>query len=473
MKKVAYAADVRGLDADISQRGELEAVVARVGFAVARITMKMLSGAYGKRVYIEAGPGNNGEDARSAARFLSERGVKVIVKGIKDRDMGSIKEADLFIDGSFGVGINREFEPVKLPPHIPVLSVDVPSGLDADLGTLWGGCLAADVTATVGALKIGLLQNQGPLVSGKVEVALEDLYTSGTSVSLIEDTDVLEHLGEGDLYDHKWRHSVFVLAGSEGMFGAAELSANASYRLASGIVHLYYPSTPGGRMGVTLSPEIVRVGLDSLWAEPVIDAARHFKSTVIGPGLGRSLQLSNLVRRLLNNTEMPALLDADGIFALGDPARLRRIATSRNAPIVITPHEGEFNAFFEGSGVKVVRGEDRVKAAVRAAEMCGAIVLLKGSLTVVASPHGAAYLVGSGSSRLGVGGSGDVLSGVIGGLMARGVEPALASALGAHIHGRASSFLGGYSVRASDLIEGCVGWLSSLDKRWHRGLDVI
>ncbi len=467
MKKIAYSADVRVLDDKIAERGELNSTIENVGFAISRVALKMLGGSYGKRVLIDAGPGNNGADAKAAAFQLEKRGVKVVVKGLTDRSMSDVEGVDLYIDGVFGVGIGRDYTPRTVPDSIPVLAIDVPSGLNPDLGTIHGGCQRADVTVTVGALKPGLLQNQGPQFAGKVELVLSDLYQDELPLALIEDSDVIDLLPASNPQDHKWSHSVFALAGSESMMGAAELAALASYRIASGIVHLYYPIFSSGVPSVTLSPEIVRVGLESLWAEPVIESAKRFKAIVIGPGLGRSLQLSNLIRRLLSHSEIPAVLDADGLFAMGEPARLERVTQGRRAPIVITPHEGEFNAFFESTGLVVKSGADRVALTRQAALITGSIVLLKGAPTIVATPQGVTYVVSSGSSRLAVAGTGDVLSGIIGGLLARGVEPAYAAALGAHIHGRASCHLGGYSIRASDLIDACSKWLSSLNKRWH------
>ncbi len=475
MKQIAYVTDIRVLDDEIAKRGGLDLTIDNVGFEISKIALVMLGGSYGKRVLVDAGPGNNGADARATASELLKRGVKVVLKESKDRSSSDVDGIDLYIDGVLGVGVNRDYIPRSLPDDVPVLAIDVPSGLDADLGTVHGGCQRADVTVTIGALKPGLLQNQGPKFAGKIELILSELYESPLSVSLIEDSDVLDLLPVSTLADHKWRHSVFTLAGSESMMGAAELSTLASYRVASGIVHLYYPLTTPARQGVdlALSPEIVRVGLESLWAEPVIESARRFKAIVIGPGLGRSIQLSNLVRRLLVHSEVPAVLDADGIFALGEPARLERLARGRSAPIVITPHEGEFNSFFEPIGLAVQSEQDRIDITKRAALASSSIVLLKGSPTVVATPSGVVYVITSGSSRLAVAGTGDVLSGVIGGLFARGVEPALAAALGAHIHGRASSYLGGYSIRASELVDACVEWLSALDRRWHVGLESI
>ncbi len=475
MKKIAYVTDVRFLDDEIAKRGGLEMTIDNVGFAISKIALTMLGGSYGKRVLIDVGPGSNGADARATALQLERRGVKVVLKELKDRSSSDVDGVDLYVDGVLGVGVNRDYLPRLLPDDLPVLAIDVPSGLDADRGIVHGGCQRADVTATIGALKPGLMQNQGPEFSGEIELVLSDIYKNTLATSLIEDSDVLEYLPASSLADHKWCHSVFTLAGSESMMGAAELSTLASYRIASGIVHLYYPLATPVKQGVdlALSPEIVRVGLESLWAEPVIDAAKRFRAIVIGPGLGRSLQISNLVRRLLAHSNVPAVVDADGIFALGEPARLERLARGRSAPIVITPHEGEFNSFFEPIGLAVQAKEDRIDVARRAALASASIVLLKGSPTVVATPSGVVYVVTSGSSRLAVAGTGDVLSGVIGGLFARGVEPALAAALGAHIHGRASSYLGGYSIRASELIDACSSWLSTLDKRWHAGPESI
>lgn len=463
MIPVQSALDVASLDASISKAGLLERVIDEVGRSVAHEAIALLGGAYGRRVVIEVGRGNNGRDGLAAAGHLTARGVKVstVQYGSKE-DARVFDGVDLFIDAAFGVGLSRAFTPRALPPSLRVLSIDIPSGISATTGATLGEAYNADLTVAIGSLKPGHLQNDGMTSCGRVVIALPWLASSG-DLSVVDDDDVRALIPRRSVDSNKWRHATMVLAGSPGMVGAAEFAVLGASRAGAGIVHLWLQGTAAS--GVPLlshAPEAVVMALENMWAEPVINDAKRFSSIVVGPGIGKNLQIGNLLARLVEHTSAPMVIDADGLSVLGHHERLQRVLRRRTGPVVITPHEGEFNRFFERAGIAVGPGCDRFAVARAAAAELGAIVLLKGAPTVVATPSGRCHIVTSGTPILGVGGSGDVLSGVIGGFAALGVPLALAAALGAHVHGRAADAAASFSISPLHIADAVPRWLASI-----------
>lgn len=224
-------------------------------------------------------------------------------------------------------------------------------------------------------------------------------------------------------------------------------------RAGAGYVRL---GVPGGSLGSLPSAEAVGVPLPAdSWAGAMVEAAGRCRSLVVGPGLGRGRALGVEVRRALIDTGLPAVVDADGLFAVGPSAELGRIAGQRSHPTVITPHEGEYTTMFGAAP-----SADRLTDVRRAAATTGAIVLLKGSTTIVAHPDGRVLLAAAGSPRLASAGTGDVLSGMIGALIARGVGAFEAAGFAAHVHGRAAGLGLAEGLVAGDLPDLVARWLS-------------
>jgi NAD(P)H-hydrate epimerase len=246
---------------------------------------------------------------------------------------------------------------------------------------------------------------------------------------------------------HKWNSAVRVVAGSGGMTGAAVLVAQAAQRAGAGIVVL---SSPGLEAGVVEAPvEVVQRKLSSTGWAPAVHADLHrFHSLVVGPGLGREEPTLLAAASAIFDSVVPVVVDGDGLFALswndaGTPAFLleREIAT------VLTPHDGEFTTLTGGAPAA-----DRIASAHHLVQLTGAVVLLKGPTTIVASPDGRTRLVTNGDERLATAGTGDVLAGIVGALIARGAEPADAAAAGAWIHAEAARSLAGDGLVAGDLV---------------------
>jgi hydroxyethylthiazole kinase-like uncharacterized protein yjeF len=424
-----------------------EALIERAGRALARHAISALGGAYGRRAIVVAGRGHNGDDGRVAARALARAGVVV---SVADGDAGSpLPPADLVVDALFGVGFHGDvrFPPVAGSPL--VVACDLPSGVVADTGEAAEGACRADLTVTMGWLKPGLVLDPGASLAGRVVVEPVGLVPSGATTWLVDDADVADRLPVRARSAHKWRWAVGVVAGSPGMWGAAKLAAKGAIAGGAGMVRLGSPSgaPPSGpveAVGWPLEPD--------RWVDEVTGGARRLGALVVGPGLGRVPGGPGELVRLVRSSPVPLVLDADALGALGEAGIDGPIGAS--APVVLTPHDGEL-ARLTGSPP----GPDRRGSARRLAASSGAVVLLKGPQTIVAHPDGRTLLVNSGSARLASAGTGDVLSGLIGAFIARGLDPWWAAALGAHVHGAAAGSVEGEQVRSGLLPEAISRWL--------------
>ena len=470
MRPVLTVEQMRQVDADALEHVSESVLVERAGTAVATAALKMMGGAYGRRVVVVAGKGNNGADGRVAASRLQRRGARVTVmdpSGAPERlgggRPGAGQALDLVVDAAYGTGFRGSYEAPSVPPGVKVLAVDIPSGVDGNTGQVSGAALRADVTVTFAALKQGLLQGDGPALCGEIEVADIGLDTTSARTWLVEDRDVRHLLPRRPREAHKWQAAVVIVAGSPGMTGAASLCARACYRSGAGMVRLAVPGARGSELPSTeaVAFEVPEHG----WARNVMEVAQRAKVIVIGPGLGRDPETRADVRTVAESSPVPVVVDADGLFALGNVddvaevtgARATRVDTSGSSPIVLTPHSGEYARIFGAPP-----GVDHIGETIDSARRAGCVLLLKGPTTVVAGPGGSdAHVVTSGGPSLATAGTGDVLSGAIGAFIARGVGPSVAAALAAHAHGRAASMGPREGLVAGDVAEFLGLWLSS------------
>jgi NAD(P)H-hydrate epimerase len=431
----------------------VEVLIGRAGAAVARHALDLLGGAYGRRVVVVAGKGNNGADGRAAAERLRRRGVRTEVIDAASAP-GRLPDADLVIDAAYGTGFRGEYQPPD-PGGAPVLAVDIPSGVAGVTGLVHGRALAAVRTVTFAALKPGLLFHPGRGLAGDVVVADIGLDVAGRgSAELIEAPDVAAWLPPRPPESHKWRAAVVLAAGSPGMTGAAHLAAWAAQRAGAGMVRV---ASPGVTHDPAMPTEAVGVAVPGAgWDAAVLGQLDRAGALVVGPGLGRGAPTVTAVHHVVVSAGVPVLVDGDGLWALGDQAAA--LVGRRREPTVLTPHDGEF-ARLAGRPP----GDDRLAAARDLAAATEAIVLLKGPTTVVAHPDGRALLSTTGDARLATAGTGDVLSGIVGALLAQGVEPFAAAAGGAWLHGAAAERGPARGLVASDVVDGLPAVLGDLD----------
>ena len=456
---VVTPAEMAAIDAAAPEPTDV--LIERAGAATARAALRLLGGAYGRRVVVVAGKGNNGNDGRSAARRLAAAGVAVRVVDALNAP-AVLPPCDLIIDAAFGTGFRGSWRaPVPAAGTKPrVLAVDIPSGVDGTTGIAGSDSApcAADATVTFAALKPGLLFADGRRLAGVVEVADIGLDTSAARTTLLTDAAVAAALPRRSADDHKWRSAVWVVAGSAGMDGAAALACGGAARAGAGYVRL---SIPGGGTDAPHAPaEVVRTALPARgWGQQVVDDSSRFGALVVGNGLGLDHDPGELAPLLAGGSSatretpgsgaagthrrVPVVVDGDGLTLLaaaGHPGPL-------GAHVVLTPHDGEF-ARLAGAPP----GPDRIGATRQLAARLGAVVLAKGPTTLVAHPDGRVLVATTGDARLATAGTGDVLAGLVGALCAGGVEPWLAAGMAAHLHGRAAALGWRTGLVASDLV---------------------
>jgi hydroxyethylthiazole kinase-like uncharacterized protein yjeF len=433
MLPVLSTDEMRAADAAALATVSHQTLVERAGTAVGHAALRLLRGGYGRHVIVVAGKGSNGADGRVAAAFLIRRGAKVTVIPADDAP-AVLPRCDLVIDGAYGTGFRGSYDAPGLPAGVPVLAIDIASGVDADTGAAPGSPFCASRTVTFAAYKPGLLQDAGPRCSGDVEVADIGIAIAPPRAEMIEDADIAAWLPPRPRQSHKWSTALGIASGSVGMEGSAVLCTQGAMAAGAGMIRLGNPGNPFANWPT----EVVRMNLEGpRWAEPFLAATEKCRAVVIGPGLGTEARIQEEILAVIARTPHPLVVDADAITALAASPDARQVLAARTEATILTPHDGEF-ARLAGSPP----GDDRLAAARDLAGRLGAIVLLKGPLTAVAAPTDPApdvLLASAGVPALATAGTGDVLSGIIGAFLARGVPAQRAAALAAHVHGRAAS----------------------------------
>jgi hydroxyethylthiazole kinase-like uncharacterized protein yjeF len=466
------AAEVRAAEEPLLAATPEGTLMQRAATGLATVCLGLLGRVHGTRVTVLAGAGNNGGDALFAGAHLARRGARVTAVLLDPerahaaglaalRAAGGwvtgpdgptgLERADLVLDGIVGIGGRGGLRPpaaalVERAATGPglMVAVDVPSGVDADTGAVPGAAFPAQHTVTFGALKTGLVVGKGREYAGRVHLVDIGLALPPAGVHQLTDADVAARVRPPHAGDDKYTQGVVgVVAGSSTYPGAAVLCTGAALRARPGLVR--YAGTAAAGVRAAWPETIVTEGRPS-------DAGR-VQAWVVGPGMGTDDDARSVLAEVLA-TDLPVLVDADALtMAAQDPDLVRR----RPAPTVLTPHDREYARF--GNEV----GDDRVGAARRLAADLGAVVLLKGDATVVAAPEGTAYVNGTGTPWLATAGTGDVLSGLTGALLATGLPPAEAAAVGAHVHGRAGQLAAEEGpLIASDLVRSLPATLARL-----------
>ncbi|AFM39797.1 yjeF-like protein, hydroxyethylthiazole kinase-related protein [Desulfosporosinus acidiphilus SJ4] len=442
----------------------------------------------GLRAVILAGKGNNGGDGLAAARHLVLLGMDVSVllfakaeelkgdaalncrlfqgtsgklfaiEGEKQRLIAryALAQADVIIDALYGIGM-RGTLPSLIEDYVNevnnasacVIAVDIPSGVEADTGNVYRTAIRAQTTVTFGLPKWGLFLGEGPAYCGRVSVDpisipkafLED---PGISTYVLTDDRIREMLPVRELKGHKGTHGKGVLiAGSKGMSGAAVLAGRGALRSGIGLLQIVTP------LGIA---QDVDAGLTeaTVWAAPGVDylneeswpvilkQAEKAQAIAIGPGLAQNFEFAVVLEEVLRTMNCPIILDADALNLLSEDPSLFEARNGRG-PLLLTPHPGEMARLCQCTVFDVER--NRLDLALTKAAEWEAVVVLKGSVTIVASPDGRAFFNPTGNPGLGTGGTGDVLTGSILAWLAQGVSPLEAACLGVYLHGKSADDL--------------------------------
>lgn len=514
--KVVTAHEMQTIDArTIREYGLPEIVLMeRAGLCVSNRIKDLYAG---KGIVVVCGSGNNGGDGLVAARQLHNDGrdVRVFLASKKqilsDAAMLQHRMAERFgvrmhsvadlvslgrssfgghtviIDALFGTGLSKPVTGVLADvvglmneSGLPILSVDIPSGINSDNGQVEGIAVKAACTVTFGLPKRGHLLHPGAAHTGKLYI--EDI---GFPRSLITSTDIpVEYLEGGyvssliparNVYSHKGNYGhILLIAGSRGKTGAAKMAARGCLRSGAGLLTVGVPASLSGIFQACFSEEMTLVlpdkrngELSSKSIRLILDFIGKTAHVVaIGPGLGVSNDTIEILRNILLNTSRPVVIDADGLRALrGDKKLLRRA----KAPIVLTPHPGEMKSLLQRAGDAPDIEKDRITVALKFAAESGAYVVLKGVPTVIAAPDGRCFVNSTGNPGMATAGAGDVLTGMIAGLLGQIGDPLHACLLGVYLHGLAgdiaASMCGEHSLVASDIIENIPNAFGSLKSR--------
>jgi NAD(P)H-hydrate epimerase len=384
---------------------DVAAMMQRAGAAVAEELMRRFPDA--RRIAIHAGGGSNGGDGKIAGELMAAAGREIVDE-----------RPDVIVDALLGTGMKgaprddtaRAIDQIN-GAGVPVVAVDIPSGVDGSTGEVAGAAVRANVTVTMHGRKVGLAVAPGRFFAGDVVVADIGIEAGETANALVT-AAILEEVPRRSPGGNKYTSGhVLVVGGSPGMTGAVALAARAAFRADAGYVTICAPAE-----SVPVIEELV-VEAVKRPLEQVDEAAERADALAIGPGLGRDNK--ELVRRLLAETALPAVVDADALFEL-DPGEWP-------APRVLTPHEGELGRLL-GRDSKEIAAH-RLASVQEAAEKFNAIVVLKGEDSLIAAPGGAGVLVCAlGLPSLATAGTGDVLTGITAAFLAKGMEPRRAAA---------------------------------------------
>lgn len=455
-------------------------------------------------VVVLCGRGNNGGDGYVMARYLQQAGIRVTVillskmnkisgdalinlKVIKQMGLeilevpdakrwGTkrrvIRDCDFIIDGILGTGLNSPVkgfygQVIKYVNSLgkPVMAIDIPSGLNADTGQIMGVAIKAELTATFGFPKVGHLIFPGVDLVGRlvrIDIGIPDSVADQVPMSsVMTDPGDLSHLFAMEEQDiHKGnRGHLLVLSGSTGKTGAAALTALGALRAGAGLVTLGVPKSLNPILEAKLTEAMTEPlpetsdGSLSLRAEKEIRALMDGKTALaLGPGLSTNPETTGLVRRIVAGSRLPMVIDADGLNALSqDPTSISNCRESA----ILTPHPGEMARLI---GIKTSAIQhDRIGTSIQFVNKYGCHLVLKGARTLIAQPDGKLYVNPTGNPALSSGGAGDVLTGLIGGFLARGWPMAEAAIAGVYLHGMAADYLaedmGQVGVLAGQLLD--------------------
>ena len=485
--ELVTAAEMRELDRAAIEGRKIPGIrlMEHAGRSVAREMERHFGPLRGKTVTVVAGKGQNGGDGFVVARLLRRKSCKARVALLtspssltgdaatnrkrfqkaggrchavdKESALDSVlapllHASDLLVDAIFGTGLNAPVKGLSASAISmmnacgrPIVAIDLPSGLDSDSGSVLGTAITAALTVTLGRPKRGLYLGVGPNHAGFIRVAdigiPDDLVAAAKiPVMLLQAADVRPLLPQRPRPAHKgpFGHAG-IIAGSAGKTGAAAMAAMAALRIGTGLVTVATPRSLSDVLEAKLLeamvcpvPETEARTLSRQALEPLLAFAADKTALAIGPGIGTHPETQALVHRLLGEMKQPMVLDADGLNAVAGHMDMLGRASG---PLILTPHPGEMARLLGSTSAEIQR--DRLGAASRLARERNVFVVLKGAGTIVAAPDGRLAVNSTGNPGMATAGTGDVLTGMITGLLAQGLAPWEAACAGAFLHGLA------------------------------------
>jgi hydroxyethylthiazole kinase-like uncharacterized protein yjeF len=507
MMKVATAEQMQELDRKAIEAYRIPGIVLmeNAGRGAAEVITNTFPDLQKKRIALIAGKGNNGGDGFVIARQLLNRGISVkaflltdpktlrgdaetnfqifqrmkgeVISVPSSKDYQKVKKDlekfDLLIDGIFGTGLDAEVRGYyrEVIDHLntlqkTIIAIDIPSGLNADTGKPLGTAIRASLTITFGLPKVGHLISPGLDYVGEVKVidiGIPKRLVEEEKIQtyLLEDEEIRKWLSiprRPDTHKGDYGH-LLVIAGSVGKTGAGAMACEAALRMGVGLVTLAIPKSLNPIMEMKLTevmteplPETPKQTLSLRAFNSILHLCENKRVVIIGPGLGTFKETQSLILKLVKTLNLPIVLDADGLTAL---AIQTKILTAANRPLILTPHPGEM-ARLIGSTVKEVQ-EDRIGISRKFSQTHHVYLVLKGHRTLIATPKGEVFINPTGNPGMASGGTGDVLTGMIGGLISQGFDILPSLQISVYLHGLAGDGvvreIGEKSLIATDIIE--------------------
>ncbi|HZP38748.1 MAG TPA: NAD(P)H-hydrate dehydratase [Methylomirabilota bacterium] len=505
MRPIFTAAEMRALDARAIRELGIPGIrlMEAAGSGAAALIGQWFTPLRGRRVVVVCGKGNNGGDGFVVARRLRARGaaVRVFLAGSRGEVQGDAAEAlaawrgrvevidagpdpgalvralepaELVVDALLGTGVTgpargqvaAAIEAINEAGRrgVPVVSLDLPSGLDGDRGVASGPTVKATRTVTFAGLKRGLVLHPGAALAGRVDVVDIGIpaaeVTRGVTTWGLEEDDVRRYFPAREADAHKGRFGhLLIVAGSRGKTGAAALTGRAALRAGVGLCTIAAPASQQPIIAALAPeymtealPETAAGSLASAARDRVLELAHRMDAVALGPGLSLDGEAQALARALVAEVERPLIADADALSALAGQLELLRRALG---PRALTPHPGEM-ARMLGVAIDAVQS-DRLEVTRRFCREHRVALALKGAGTVVGGPDGRIAVNPTGNPGMAKGGSGDVLTGIVGALLARGLEPVAALEAGCYLHGLAGDLTaaarGEVAMVAGDIVE--------------------
>jgi NAD(P)H-hydrate epimerase len=484
------AAEMQAMDRRTIETGGIPGIelMENAGRGAARFLLDYFPEAIQNQIGIIAGKGNNGGDGFVIARYLSQKGIQVnvyllaqssAVKGDAAENLKLLKplgipvielpdkksfsnrqndmqHVDLWVDSILGTGLKSDVrgyyrDVITFINSLkkPVFAVDIPSGLNSDTGQPCGACIQAQATATFGFAKSGHVLQPGAAFSGRlkiVDIGIPDHIAKeiGPQQYRLTRDQIRNYFQPRKPDSHKGTAGhLLVIAGSTGKTGAAAMTAMSAMRVGAGLVTLGV----GQSINTILESQVLEVMTEPLpdldnghlgesALDRILDLTADKQCLALGPGLGQAKETRTLVTRIIQNSSIPLVIDADGLNNL---AGHTQILKELQVPVIVTPHPGEMARLMKTSAAAVQA--DRMQSARDFAFEFNAHVILKGAGTVIAHPDGRAYINSTGNPGMAAGGMGDVLTGVIAGLITQGFSPESATHAGVYLHGAAADTL--------------------------------
>ena len=514
--KACFSKQMREMDKRAFDEAGILGIVLmeNAAFSCVKELQKSFCDLFSKKVAIFCGRGNNGGDGLAIARHLKCMGVDVSVYIIGSKDYEGdalinyeiiknfdieietvndteaydyiIASYDVVIDAIFGTGIHGTVTGIaaeiieKINKNAKyVMSVDIPSGMDADSGEICGVCINADKTVTFGAYKVGMFMYPAADFTGEIcvyDISIPESIRNDEkySINVLTASDIEEKFPNRENNSQKGDYGkLLIIAGSLGMSGAAYLSSEASMLMGSGLVTLAVPDCINTALE-TKTTEVMTLPLESCMGHlsknsinDILKKMEKSDAVLIGPGLGTSDDVVAILEFVLKNSTVPVIVDADAINIV---SKNHDLIKNCNCDLIFTPHAMEMSRL-SGLSIEYIE-KNRLTVCHEMAEEFGAVMLLKGHHTVVTALDGVQYINNTGNPGLACGGSGDVLAGMIAAMAARGVDTALSAAMAAYIHGAAGDLAaekyGMESVMATKVLEFIPEVLKSINYSWKK-----